>query len=193
MYWDFILRYESNSYFYQSSQRFFALDHVNYARWMPVHIRDMKCLPDSVRQEFKKQGHWVISKTSNSFSAIAIDQAHEQENANVKGSGGCIGLTENPVTFKHWMVSGPDLARLQSQFKIEYLPLDDPEDPRSCQHHQNGLATQNSFQKQVNSLYNSTIQRMGNPFLDSFPELITLDSLTVWINQWLIICILWKI
>ena len=46
---------------------------------MPVHIRDMKCLPDSVRQEFEKQGHWVISKTSNSFSAIAIDQAHEQK------------------------------------------------------------------------------------------------------------------
>jgi hypothetical protein len=25
---------------------FFALDHVNYSRWMPVHIRDMKSLPD---------------------------------------------------------------------------------------------------------------------------------------------------
>ncbi len=25
---------------------FFALDHVNYARWMPVHIKDMKSLPE---------------------------------------------------------------------------------------------------------------------------------------------------
>ena len=23
---------------------FFALDHVNYSRWLPVHIRDMNCL-----------------------------------------------------------------------------------------------------------------------------------------------------
>ena len=37
---------------------FFALDHVNYSRWMPVHIRDMKSLPATVRDEFEKDGHW---------------------------------------------------------------------------------------------------------------------------------------
>jgi len=58
---------------------FFAMDHVNYARWISVHIRDMKNLPDSIRNEFEKQGHWVVSKTNKSFSAIPINQAHEQE------------------------------------------------------------------------------------------------------------------
>ena len=81
----------------------FALDHVNYSRWMPVHIRDMKCLPNLTKDDFEKQCHWVFSKT-NKFSAIPIDQAHEQENANVESSGGCIGLTENPV--ERWMLSG---------------------------------------------------------------------------------------
>ena len=34
---------------------FFALDHVNYSRWMPVHIKDLKTLPDSIKDEFEKQ------------------------------------------------------------------------------------------------------------------------------------------
>ena len=67
------------------------MDHINYARWIPVHIRDMKNSPDSIRKEFEKQGNWVVSKTKKSFSAVPIHQAHEQENAGVKGSGGCIG------------------------------------------------------------------------------------------------------
>ena len=33
------------------------------------------------------------------FSAIAIDQAHEQENKTVKAAGGAVGLTKNPVAF----------------------------------------------------------------------------------------------
>ena len=56
----------------------FALDHINYARWLPVHIRDLKSLPDSIKEQFKK--FWVVQKTSNKFSYISIDQAHEQNN-----------------------------------------------------------------------------------------------------------------
>ncbi|KAL9954025.1 hypothetical protein ACROYT_G041513 [Oculina patagonica] len=40
---------------------FFALDHTNYARWLPIHIRDMKCLPGAVQDDLKKC--WVISKS----------------------------------------------------------------------------------------------------------------------------------
>ena len=43
---------------------FFALDYVNYSRWMPVHTRDVKTLPDTIKDEFKKHSHWVLSKTS---------------------------------------------------------------------------------------------------------------------------------
>ncbi len=192
MYWDFILRCETLVLIFVRAHRernfqlylqvlekltplFFALDHVNYARWMPVHIRDMKNLPDSIRNEFERQGHWVLSKTNNSFSAIPVDQGHEQENASVKGSGGCIGLTENPIAFRRWMISGPELARLQKQFEVEYQQIDDPEDPRNFQNHQNGYAMRGCFQKQVRSLC-SVFKEMGNPFLDDFPELVTLDS-----------------
>ena len=39
---------------------YFALDHYNYARWVPIHIRDMKSLPASIHGSFKK--HWVVLK-----------------------------------------------------------------------------------------------------------------------------------
>ena len=77
---------------------FFALDHTHYLRWLSVHIRDMMMLSEEqtgVLEEFKA-GKFVIYKTSNKFSAMAIDQCHEQNNALVKGSGGAIGLTGNP-------------------------------------------------------------------------------------------------
>ncbi len=35
---------------------FFALDHQNYARWIPIHIRDMESLPSSIHQGFMDTG-----------------------------------------------------------------------------------------------------------------------------------------
>ena len=87
---------------------FFALDNYNYARWIPIHIRDMESLPATILKEFEEHGHWVICKTTNRFSAIPIDQAHEQNNEAIKGSGGAVGLTENPSAFRKWMISGPE-------------------------------------------------------------------------------------
>lgn len=74
---------------------FFALDHQNYARWIPVHIRDMESLPTSIHKEFEEHGHWVVPKTTNRFSSTPIDQAHEQNNDLVKGSGGAVGHRES--------------------------------------------------------------------------------------------------
>ena len=62
---------------------------------MPVHIWDLEKLPTSIHNEFHENGHWVIQKTKNRFSAMFIDQAHEQNNA---FAGGAIGLLQNPVT-----------------------------------------------------------------------------------------------
>jgi hypothetical protein len=53
---------------------FFALDRTNYARWIPVHIEDMKNLPENIKKSFEK--FWVINKTNNKFSCMPIDEAH---------------------------------------------------------------------------------------------------------------------
>ena len=66
---------------------FFALDRIHYARWLPVHIRDMEGLETeipAIAAEFKN-GNLVVNKTNSAFSSLPIDQAHEQNNKIVKG------------------------------------------------------------------------------------------------------------
>ena len=85
----------------------FALDHTHYSRWLPVHIRDMNLLSEKHPAIFTEfcAGKFVVHKTSNKFSAMAIDQCHEQSNAIVKDSaGGAIGLMTNPGALRRWIV-----------------------------------------------------------------------------------------
>ena len=35
---------------------FFAVDHYNYSRWASVHLRDMKSLPEAVKEDLMKAG-----------------------------------------------------------------------------------------------------------------------------------------
>ena len=54
---------------------------------------------------------WTLGCT-NCFSAIPIDQYHEQNNELVKGLGGAVGLMDNPSAFRKWTIAGPEQARL---------------------------------------------------------------------------------
>ena len=73
MFWDLILRYQTLIHIFIRAHRqknfplymnvleeltplFFVLDHVNYARWVSVHIRDMKSLPQPIKEEFESRG-----------------------------------------------------------------------------------------------------------------------------------------
>ena len=67
----------------------FASNHSNYARWLPVHLRHMRSLDQflpHVASKFKK-GLLTVNKTLRRFSSIAVVQAHEKNNAMVKGWG----------------------------------------------------------------------------------------------------------
>ena len=51
---------------------FHALDHTNYALWIPVHLRDMVELPithPEIAEEFRA-GNFTIQKTNRPFSAV---------------------------------------------------------------------------------------------------------------------------
>ena len=187
-FWDLILRTELFILMFVRSQRegdfplyveclqslmflFFALYHYNYSRWVSVHIRDMQSLPADLKEVFCK--FWVVQKSYNRFSKIPIDQAHEQENAKVKGNGGVVGLTENPAALCRWLLSGPELARLLTQFKEQYIPETNSE--TECTHHEEGLSHQTRFHKQVNKLIEE-INGLGNPFEDQCLELVVLNT-----------------
>ena len=49
---------------------------------------------------------FVVYKTGQSFPAIAIDQALQQNNKIAKANGGDVGLTENTFTLLHCMILG---------------------------------------------------------------------------------------
>lgn len=80
-----------------------------------MHLRDLckitRTLPAAVHQAFCR-GAFVVRKTQGPLSAIALDQSHEQCNAMVKGDGGAVGLTANPVALTRWMTAGPEIAHL---------------------------------------------------------------------------------
>ena len=159
----------------------FALDHIHYSRWLPVHIRDMMALsekhPDIVA-EFHA-GKFVIHKTSNKFSAMAIDQYHEQNNATVKESGGAIGLTTDPLALRRWMVAGPEVARIVVEFE-EYANIAQ-EDGKHL-HHEQYCSVQRTFQKDVNSLI-AVFEEFGNPFLEKGQDLLVLDTRDIMDNS----------
>ncbi|MES9879580.1 MAG: hypothetical protein ABW185_01715, partial [Sedimenticola sp.] len=98
---------------------FFSLDHTNYARWGAVHIRDMMCLcanNSEIADEFKN-GNFTVQKSRRVFSSIAIDHAHEQNNAAVKAEGGAVGIIQSHEALKRWMVAGPELVRIAAEFE----------------------------------------------------------------------------
>ena len=98
---------------------FFANNNVNYARWLPIHYRDMVTLEQKhpqLAQEFQS-GNFVVHKSSRQFSAMAIDQAHEQANAVIKADGGVIGVTEDPSALRRWMIAGPQVSHLVTQYE----------------------------------------------------------------------------
>lgn len=132
---------------------FFALDHTHYSRWLPDHIKDMK-ERKSRNAEINKnfnEGNFAVHRTSKVFSAIGIDQAHEQNNTLVKGDGGVIGLTQDDASLQRWMVAGPEITRMVHEFE------NCKEDAPSTHHDQSE-------------------SDLGKPFSEHDEELVSLSS-----------------
>ena len=53
---------------------------------------------------------------------MALDQNHEQQNQIIKAEGDATGLTENPAALTKWMIAGPEVARVVTEFKENVHP-----------------------------------------------------------------------
>jgi len=151
----------------------FSLDHINYVRYLSVHVRDMCMLSSKHPEVFQQlsEGAFVVHKSPRAFSSIALDHAHEQANALVKGDGGAVSLTESPVALLQWMAAGPELARMTQEFE-ESIPSVTKAD--TC-HHEQVPGVQVLFKKDIASL-ESSFEEVGNPFLEDSKDLFALDS-----------------
>ena len=153
----------------------FALDHTNYSRWLPIHIKDMVQLEErvpSIYEEFNA-GNFVVRKSNHVFSAIAVDQCHEQLNATIKGDGGVIGITQNASALIEWITAGPEVARLTEEFKSSFTST--REQVCTERHHDQSATTQSKFSQHVRAMV-ETIEEMGNPFEEDSTDLIVLDT-----------------
>jgi len=100
-----------------------------------------------VLKTYSERFHWVIHKTINRFSAIPIDQAHEQNNEVVKSTE---SATENPSAFQKLMVLGPEQVRILKEFEEDYLLKD--KHSEYGHHLEEGFSTQKSFHEKPLSL-----------------------------------------
>ena len=126
-----------------------VLYHTNYARWMPVHIRDMVSL-STINQEAAMEfmnGNFTVRKTSRVLSFMALEQAHEQNNAAVKSDGGAVGLTQSPSALGRWMIAGSELMRMTSEFESSLERKNNKSLDTS--HHGQTKSFQMTFGKQV--------------------------------------------
>ena len=82
----------------------------------------------------------------------------------IKGGGGAVGLTDNPL--KHWMV-----ARSIKEFEVTF------QTPQTgdTRHHKQTPNTQRAYANDVISL-TSVIEEMGNPFTEDILDFLVLDN-----------------
>ena len=157
---------------------FHVMDHTNYARWLPVHVRDMVQLRERHPEVYEEllKGNFVVQRTSHKFSLIGKDQSHEQSNKKLQAHGGAVGLYENPEALTLFMLAGPECSRCVTEFESV---LDT--ERTSVAHHEEGKAFQIKYKKDVMSFVKTT-EELGNPFADG-KDLVALHTQEIIENE----------
>jgi hypothetical protein len=157
---------------------FTVMDHTNYARWLPVHVRDMVLLEErnpDVFNEFCYNGNFTVQKGEKKFSLMAKDQGHEQSNKILQAHGGAVGLYQNPQALALYMLAGPDSSRIVQEFEAV---LGSTSMSTSCAHNEEAHTFQVRFRKDVLS-FRDAMACHGNPFSATGTEMFSLDTQTV--------------
>ena len=90
----------------------------------------------------------------------------------IKGDGGAVGLTENAQALHRWMVAGPEVSKVISEYENSCIG---PRKQQSRRHHEQVPGVQKHFAKHVKDLV-AAIQEMGNPYTEESNDLVTLDT-----------------
>lgn len=102
------------------------------------------------------------------MSALAFDQAHEQNNEAVKGRGGAVGRTHDGAQLRRYTIGGPEVQRLLDECRETPLVYDHD-------HHDCGRSFQMAFWDKYSALKEGFLE-CGNPFAADSSELYTIDS-----------------
>ncbi|KAK3921529.1 Chromosome-associated kinesin KIF4 [Frankliniella fusca] len=148
---------------------FFSSGHHLYARWLTVHALDLLSLEKTSPEVFRRfsNGAFVVRKTTNPFSCLGVDHAHEQNNADVKSKGGAIGVTQDPSALRRWTLAGPEVTRLVTEFEQQT-------DKKPARHQEHYPRFQKRFLECCAAL-KASFGQGENPFMVQ-DKLITLDT-----------------
>ena len=150
----------------------FALDKRNYAKWLTVHVDDMLLLKQQEPDFFEElPDHFTVRKSQRLFSSIATDQAHEMNNATVKGTLKAISMMDSPDTLLRWMLSSPILMSLCQDFEQDSFGKVSNDD---FSHLDDSVAKNTHFCKDVISCIEA-FKTISNPF-DELESLYDLES-----------------
>ena len=94
-------------------------NNLNYARWLPIYLIYMMTLEEQHPQiaDAFHAGKFVVHKSDRDPSAIAIDEAHEEANAVIKGDSGAVRITDDPSALRRWMVAGRAVSQLVAHYE----------------------------------------------------------------------------
>ena len=102
--------------------------------------------------------------------------AHEQNNKQVKGDGGAVGLTESSIQLLRWMVSGPEVSEVITDYELAPDAIRNNQNNDSdALHHEQVHSVHKTIQTQVKAL-GELIETMGNPFVETSSDILVLDT-----------------
>ena len=102
---------------------FFAHDHLNYARLLPLYIYSMQKTEQQQPHLWEElmQGNFCITKGEAGFTSIGPDHGIEQENRELKVIGGIVGITQNEKSLDKFFLIAPELSNVQHEFEQQFF------------------------------------------------------------------------
>ena len=141
---------------------FFAHDHLNYARLLPLYIYIMQQIEKyhpEIWAEFKN-GNFCITKGVAGFTSIGPDHGIEQENRKLKVIGGIVGITQKEKSLDKYFLIAPELSNLQNEFEKTYFT---GSRTKRTEHHELTGGKLSRITKNAVKL-SAVFQDHGNPF-----------------------------
>ena len=101
---------------------YFAYDHVNYARYLPVYLMHMIQLPEThpEAQMMLENGDFGVQRNSeHGFSQLPVDQTIEQTlNRSTKTNGGIVGFSLKKNAVQRWLLTAHSRTRFVDKCRM---------------------------------------------------------------------------
>ena len=158
---------------------FFTFGHTNYARWLPVFLRDMAKLQEkhsSVHEAFMN-GKFSVQRGEGKCSMMALDQSQEHSVKFLKEEGGTKGLYGQSEEKEMIELSRPEVFRILNEFESACFTQ---ADKGAVEHSDSSEAEQTKLLNHLKALCNLITEgTVINPFNETSSDLVTLISTEV--------------